>query len=193
MPNLESPANLLAQSYYRTLPFWAQSLIIILGGITLSRWIVWGKLNPHLRNRHYWLLHILFLGSFGLLCEGLFWARSAVSVPLSLLAWGVTALSAIVWMELGLRQDTIDQQQCEIDRLHTVEQSAVISQAHKLLHRIASNIHDGPLQELKVVMDRLELLQMNSTPVDLDPILDRLADLGHHLRQQLNQTREIAL
>ncbi len=42
-------------------------------------------------------------------------------------------------------------------------------------------------------MDRLELLQMNSNSVDLDPILDRLENLGHHLRQQLNQTREIAL
>jgi signal transduction histidine kinase len=42
-------------------------------------------------------------------------------------------------------------------------------------------------------MDRLELLQMNSQTVDLNPILDRLEDMGNHLRQQLNQTRVIAL
>jgi signal transduction histidine kinase len=42
-------------------------------------------------------------------------------------------------------------------------------------------------------MDRLEMLQLSSGALDLDPILDRLASLGHHLRQQLNQTRAVSL
>lgn len=85
----------------------------------------------------------------------------------------------------------IDQQQCEIDRLQTVEQSAVISQARKLMHRLASDIHDGPLQELKLIMDRLELMQMQSPNLPLDPVLDQLSTLGIHLRNHLTQTRQI--
>ncbi len=42
-------------------------------------------------------------------------------------------------------------------------------------------------------MDRLELLQMISPDLDFNPILDRLEDLGDRLRQQLHQTRAIAL
>ncbi len=65
------------------------------------------------------------------------------------------------------------------------------------MQRLASHIHEGPLQELKLVMDRLEILQMNfpveQSQVSVDPILERLESLGHHLRQQLNQTAAIAL
>jgi signal transduction histidine kinase len=74
-----------------------------------------------------------------------------------------------------------------------MEQEAIISQARKLLHRTASNIHDGPLQELKLIMDDLELLKMNQPHLDIDPILDKLEDMGHHLRLHLNQTRTLAL
>ena len=94
---------------------------------------------------------------------------------------------------LNWQKNLIDEQQCELDRLHNIEQTAAIAQARKLLHRMAADIHDGPLQELKLVMDRIELLQMNYPDVDLNPILDRLEDLGNHLGQQLHQTREITL
>ena len=41
----------------------------------------------------------------------------------------------------------------------------------------------GPLQDLKVIMDRLELLQSQYPSVPLDPILEQLETLGIHLRQ----------
>ena len=41
--------------------------------------------------------------------------------------------------------------------------------ARKLLHRIATDIHDGPLQEFKIVMDRIELLQLDHPDLE-DPI-----------------------
>jgi signal transduction histidine kinase len=144
-------------------------------------------------NSRYWLFPIFLLGSFGLLGAALYWARSLLPIPLILLTWGATVFSILISIELSLQKKLINQQQCEIDRLQTVEQTAVISQARKLMHRLASDIHDGPLQELKLIMDRLELLQMESPQLPIDPILDQLSTLGNHLRQQLSETRAIAL
>jgi signal transduction histidine kinase len=154
-------ASLLNQCYPQILPIWTEILIIILGGIALSQWIVWGKLNPYVRrNPRYWIFPVLLLCSFGLLGAGLYCARWLLPIPLILLTWGATVFSILISIELSFQKNLIDQQQCEIDRLQTVEQTAVISQARKLMHRLASDIHDGPLQELKLIMDRLELLQM---------------------------------
>ncbi|HLO50137.1 MAG TPA: CHASE2 domain-containing protein [Kamptonema sp.] len=198
MPAIELQANLvgslLTRSFYQTMPFWLQEISIVLGGIAISKWIVSGKLNSSFRrNLKYWLFPLVLLGSFGFLGTVMFWTRLLIPIALTLMSWIATGLSILISLQLGLQQDLINEQQCEIDRLQSIEQAAVISQARKLLHRIAANIHDGPLQELKLVMDRLELLQMNSPDVDLNPILDRLEDMGNHLRQQLNQTRAIAL
>jgi signal transduction histidine kinase len=102
----------------------------------------------------------------------------------------ISVFTCLLW---AVQQDLINQQQCEIDRLQTVEQAAVISQAQKLMHRLASDIHDGPLQELKVIMDRLELLQLQHPEQSIDPILDQLSTLGTHLRQHLGRTNAIAL
>jgi signal transduction histidine kinase len=102
----------------------------------------------------------------------------------------MSVFACLLW---AIQQDLINQQQCEIDRLQTVEQAAVISQARKLMHRLASDIHDGPLQELKVIMDRLELLEVQHPELPIDPILDQLATLGTHLRQHLSRTNAIAL
>jgi signal transduction histidine kinase len=144
-------------------------------------------------NSRDWLFPILLLGSFGLLGAALYWARSLLPVPLIFLTWGATVFSVLIYLELRLQKKLINQQQCEIDRLQTVEQSAVISQARKLMHRLASDIHDGPLQELKLIMDQLELLQMESPQLPIDPLLDQLSTLGTHLRQHLSETRAIAL
>lgn len=197
MPNLEFQfylqTILLPQSYTHNVPIWTQAMVIILGSIVLSKWIVWGRLNPHVRSKPlYCFFPFLLLGSFGLLTAGLFWAQWVFPVTLTLMIWGGTALFILISLELILQKKLINQQQCEIDRLQTVEQTAVISQARKLMHRLASDIHDGPLQELKLIMDRLEILQMESPQLPIDPILDQLATLGTHLRQHLSQTRAIA-
>ncbi|WP_019500190.1 CHASE2 domain-containing protein [Pseudanabaena sp. PCC 6802] len=198
MPAIEVQANLLGslltRSFYRTAPLWLQGIFVVLGGIVISKWIVWGNLNPRAsRNYQYWLFPLVLLGSFALLGTGMFWTRLLIPFVLPLTIWIATGLSVLVSLQLGIQKDLIDEQQCEIERLHRVEQAAVISQTQKLLHRIAANIHEGPLQELKLVMDRLEILQMNFPQVSVDPILEGLESLGHHLRQQLNQTKAIAL
>lgn len=198
MPALEVQANLLAslltQSYYRIIPSWLQNTLIILGSILISQWVILGKFNPHSRKHYrYWLFPPVGLGTFVLISVLLLGQGWIFPLTLPLLTWTATLLS--VWISLlwGIQNDLIHQQQCELDRLQTIEQTAVISQSRKLMHRLASDIHDGPLQELKLIMDRLELLQMKFPPLPIDSLLDPLETLGIHLRQHLDQTRAIAI
>jgi len=143
--------------------------------------------------RMVWLFHIILLGSLGILGAIMFWTQLFAPMFLPLLMLVAIGLLILFALRLSWQKNLINEQKCELDRLHNIEQTAIISQARKLLHRIATDIHDGPLQELKLVMDQLEFLQMKSPDGNFNPILDRLEDLGNHLRQQLNQTRGIAL
>jgi signal transduction histidine kinase len=198
MPAVELQANLLASllagSFDQIVPSWLQKALIVLGGILISQWIVFGKLDNRARKRYwYWLYPVLGLSGFGLVSLVLFGQGWILPITLPLFTWTATGVSVFISLLLGVQKDLINQQQCEIARLHSIEQAAAISQAKKMLHRIAANIHAGPLQELKLVMDRLEMLQLNGGALNLDPVLDQLENLGHNLRQQLNQTRAITL
>lgn len=200
MPAVELQANLLAslltESFYQTVPCWLQKVLIVLGGILISEWVFFGKLNSRARKKYwYWLYPALGLSGFGFISLMLFGQGWFLPVTLPLLTWIITIASVFISLLLGVQKDLINQQQCEIDRLHSIEQTAAISQARKMLHRIAANIHEGPLQELKLVMDRLEMLQFNreEEASNLDPVLDQLEDLGHHLREQLEVARTITL
>ncbi|MFM7887374.1 MAG: hypothetical protein ACKPCM_11925, partial [Pseudanabaena sp.] len=119
--------------------------------------------------RMSWLLHIILLGSLGILGAVMFWAQLHVPIVIPLLILVTIGLLILFTLRLYWQKNLINEQRCELERLHAIEQTAVISQTRKLLHRIAADIHDGPLQELKLVMDRLEFLQMNSPHVDLNP------------------------
>jgi signal transduction histidine kinase len=198
MPAVELQANLLASlltgSLAQIVPSWLQNALIVLGGILISQWIVFGKLNSRAVMQYwYWLYPVLGLSGFTLISVVLFGQGCILPITLPLLTWTATGVSVFISLLLGVQKDLINQQRCEINRLHSIEQTAAISQAKKMLHRIAANIHEGPLQELKLVMDRLEMFQFNGAALNLDPILDQLESLGHHLRQQLNQTRAITL
>jgi len=199
MPAVELQANLLASlltgSFYQTVPSWLQKVLIVLGGVLISQWVFFGKLNYPARKEYwYWLYPTLGLSGFVFISLVLFGQGWFLPVTLPLLTWMATIASVFICLLLGVQKDLIEQQQCEIDRLHSIEQSAAISQARKMLNRIAANIHEGPLQELKLIMDRLEMLQFNKEEAsNLDPVLDQLEDLGHQLREQLEIARTITL
>ncbi|MCM1984495.1 sensor histidine kinase [Lyngbya confervoides] len=187
-------ASLLTGTYYQLVPPWIQTLMILLGGIFVGQWVVAGKLNSKLRSQVlFWLFPLMGLGGFATVSLILYLHGWLLPAAGPLLVWGATLISTLITLHLGLQNVLINQQQCELNRLHNVEQSAIISQARKLMHRLASNIHDGPLQELKVIMDQLELLQLKFPQLPVDPLLDQLSTLGDHLRQHLSQTRGIAL
>lgn len=185
--------NLAQIRLSETQPDGLQFTISLLGGIVISHWVMVCVCDHTIKRLRYWLYPLLALTGLGLL-HFVFLAQGWVlPMALPLIIWTATGLSTLICLQLGLQQNLINQQQCEIDRLQTVEQAAVISQTRKLMHRFASDIHDGPLQELKVIMDRLELLELQHPEQSIDPILDQLATLGTHLRQHLSRTNAITL
>ena len=128
----------------------------------------------------------LFLGVIGgymalsLVC---FWQGLMLPLSIPLIGWLSTGTGIATYVVL--RQSAQQQQKL-------AERQAALLQARKLLHRVATDIHDGPLQELKLVMDSLELLGINQPSPLTNQLLDRLEAIGLALRNQLTNTRTLA-
>jgi signal transduction histidine kinase len=122
--------------------------------------------------------------------------QTFLPVMLPVVTWVSTSVSVTACLMLWQRQERFDQQ-----RQALVEREAVLAQTRKLLSRVATDIHDGPLQELKLVMDRLEeletlvdpkLLRLHQRDPDSEFVLDTLIRVGRGIRDQLNNMHTIA-
>lgn len=112
--------------------------------------------------------------SFIFLCQDI-----TFPMILSLLTWMGSGVTAFLCTLVRRQHHLIVQQQLEIERHLAAEQAAALSQAQKILTRTADDIHDRPLQELKLVMDDLELLQLDHSTIDIDATLDKLENIGY--------------
>ncbi|MBC7880165.1 MAG: CHASE2 domain-containing protein [Anaerolineae bacterium] len=88
-------------------------------------------------------------------------------------------------------------QEAELERLRRAEREAILNQAKKLLYRVATDIHDRPLQELKLVMDQLEdqlidLPTESALAIALDRCIVELQEVGRSIRLELNDLRTVA-
>jgi signal transduction histidine kinase len=196
MPAVEIQANLLAslltQTYYHTLPKDAIFALLSLGTLALSGAIAWrffGSRRTHILSSS--AIALWFGGYLGLamLSFGQGWL---LPVVYPVLLWGLTGIALSVNLVSWRRHQWLAAQLQELDQLKSVERQASVFHAQKLLERVATDVHDGPLQELKLVMDRLEELQCNSRLPEINPIIDQIERIGHSLREQLNDTCQIA-
>jgi signal transduction histidine kinase len=191
LPALEVQANLLASlltgSFHRLLPQGLQYGAILLGGSALALWITYATRTPKaLRDGRYWLCLLLAASVFVLLVISLYGFGWLFPVSSPLVVWTATGLSVAIASRFRLQEERIQRQPA-------IEREAAIARTRKVLRRVAAAIHEGPLQELKIIMDRLEILQMTGESTNLDPVIDRLEKLGRDLRQQLDRTRAITL
>ena len=104
-----------------------------------------------------------------------------------LLVWTATGISIFIYFIFGRQKEVIALQNYQITQLKAAEQEAILSRTHKILNRIAADIHDGALQELKLVMDKIEL----ESDLDIDLILDKLTALGQEIRNKLSNIRDL--
>ena len=105
---------------------------------------------------------------------------------------GATTLTTLVSLLLIHSRDRLQAHQRELERMQQEEQEAITRQARKLLYRVATDIHDSELQELKLVMDEIELLQLDNPALNVDGILTHLQDIGIGIRRELNDARSLA-
>ena len=178
-------ASLMTHSFLTVAPKWSLYLITTFGFVVISCFVTGrsGKSKGQLLYRSsLWFLFGL-MGSYmalNLLC---FWQGLMLPLLIPLFGWLSTGTGIAAY---SLFRQAVQQQQ------ELAERQAVLLQARKLLHWVATDIHDGPLQELKLVMDSIELLGMSQPSPLIDQLLDRLEAIGQALRHQLTNTRTLA-
>lgn len=182
-------ASLITDKYYRVIPIWTKWLIKLVGAIIVSGILVCNMDSSRLAYPKRLFLILLGLIAAYLGLTLFLWQNYytlPVIIPLSI--WSASAISTCICLFLGLQQKLISQQRQQIEQLQRAEEKAVILQTRKLLQRVASDIHDTALQDLKLLMDRLEL----DYNLDSESILDRLESIGGQIREQLQSVRQMA-
>ncbi|MGQ9836377.1 MAG: CHASE2 domain-containing protein [Cyanobacteriota bacterium] len=197
-------SSLLTGEVYRSVPSGLAVLVVLLMGIGTGSLLV--PYRPHLRlsPQDWKQQRFLFWPLLGLLvyeswavAQFLLW-RWVWPLTLPALASGLTGVSLLLTLIMLQNQERLLAQQQELDRLRRAEQEAAIDQARKLLYRVATDIHDQELQELKLVMDSLESLQWQQqqgkelSPTAYDQLLEQLEKIGRGIRNQLNDVRTLA-
>lgn len=122
----------------------------------------------------------------------LWWADRIWPLAVPLLTGAATAVSAAVTLVLLHNRDRLQEQQREMAAMRQAERDAAIQQARKVLYRVATDIHDCELQELKLVMDSLEVWQWQHPELDCEKVLAQLETIGSGIRLQLNDVRSLA-
>ena len=186
MSGVEIQANLMASlmtdSFLQIPPQWVELIIIIFGAVFISS----GVYNCQ-NWRLLWLILAIFGGYLGG-CLILWKYKWILLIILPLLVWTATGISVFIYFILGRQKEVITLQNYQITQLKAAEQEAILSRTRKILHLTASDIHDGALQDLKLVMDKIEL----ESHLDVDSILDKLAALGQEIRDKLHNIRRLA-
>ncbi len=175
-------ASLMTHSFLRTTAKGFDSTITTFGFVLIGLYITHRSKVRLIYRSDLWFFLGLVGGYLGLSLI-LFWQGLLLPLSLPIIGWIGTGVGVAAF--LILRQSVQQRQKL-------AERQAVLMQTRKLLHRIATDIHDGSLQELKLVMDKLELLNIQHPSPLIDPLLDHLEAIGLSLRNQLSNTRTIA-
>ncbi|MBE9238786.1 CHASE2 domain-containing protein [Anabaena aphanizomenioides LEGE 00250] len=174
-------ASLMTDSFLQIPSSWVDLIIIIFGGFLISIGIY---------NYQNWRLFLIVFAIFSVylgLCLIVWKCKWILLIIQPLLVWTVTGISIFIYFIFGQQKEVIALQNYQITQLKAAEQEAILSRTRKILHRIAADIHHGALQELKLVMDRIEL----ESDLDIDLILDKLTALGQEIRNKLSNIRDL--
>jgi signal transduction histidine kinase len=178
-------ASVMTRSFLATTPKDTYSTITILGFVLMSLYIT-NRFNKP-KNQLIRLADLWFLlgmtGSYLGISLLLFLQGLLLPFSIPILGWLGTGSSVATYL---LFRQSVQQRQ------KLAERQAVLLQTRKLLHRVATEIHDGPLQELKLVMDQIELLNIHNPSPLIDKLLDHIEAIGLSLRNQLSNTRTLA-
>ncbi|WP_071187107.1 CHASE2 domain-containing protein [Trichormus sp. NMC-1] len=175
-------ASLMTDSFLQIPSHWVELIIVILGGFLISTGI-YNYQNWHL----LFMVFAIFSGYLGL-CLVIWKYKWILLIIQPLFVWTITGISIFIYFIFGQQKEVITLQNYQITQLKAAEQEAILSRTRKILNRIAADIHDGALQELKLVMDKIEL----ESDLDIDLILDKLTALGQEIRDKLSSIRDLS-
>lgn len=200
----EMQANLLRstidKSFYDVLKSWPSFAIIVVGSILIIAlfWTISNKSDKKLMIYGLGITTILPFIAYSLIIITANRANLILPVVLPISIWFAigltTTITLLIWRYL---ERTAQQKQ------NLLEQNAIISGTKISLLRVATDIHDKPLQEIKLVMDRLEeieyensidrsVLRMKDSSMDFVSLVDKLAQIGQEIRDHLNDIQTIS-
>ena len=178
---------------YRASGFFINALIALFGSLIIVSWMT-NRIRYSLNLFQYILQNILLLLAVSAIYFGVVVIFSYFNIFLPI------AFPLIIWCTSGgvLITPFIFLKEREQRVQQEALKSAITIHLRKWSTRIASDIHDGPLQELKLVMDWLEELP----PLTLDGpskkppsdnsevVLDKVAKIGKDIRSSLDALDE---
>lgn len=193
IPLVEYQANVLASlltgRYYRVLPVWSLWLIRLVGAIIVSGILIFNiDLSRLDLTKNVFLILLGLIGVYFGLTFILWQSYYTLPVIIPLSIWSASAISTSICIYLESQRKLIGNQRQKIKQLQRAEEKAVILQTRKLLQRVASDIHDTALQDLKVLMDKLEL----ESNLDSEFVIDHLELIGSQIREQLHSMRQMS-
>jgi len=187
-------SSMLQLQRYLVVPGIGRGLLFIVLGVSTGMGVVAARRGWHIGVGTLGLGGIYILWMLRQLLWG--WQVWPLMIP-GVVVTGTLVCTVLTLVLLKNRERLIIQQQ-ELDRLRQAEQEAILDQARKLLYRVATDIHDQELQELKLAMDNIEVWQWQQAqgqPIPsgaYDRLLEKLQNLGQGIRDQLNDVRTLA-
>lgn len=195
-------SSMLTGQYYETLPLALR--ILLIGLVGLGTGVILTVGDQQLRWRDLPRQRFLLWPGVGLILYEL-WAivcfllgRQIWPLVLPGITVMFTSLSVVITRVLIQNRERLQAQQLELEQMQRAEREAAIEQARKLLYRVATDIHDRELQELKLAMDEIETLQweqqegISPKASSYDTLLRQLEGIGQGIRDQLNDVRMLA-
>lgn len=193
IPLIEFEANIIASlisaRYYRILPTWCDWSISFVGAIIVCGLFICGMdFSRFTYPKNFIWLVLGIMGIYTGLALLLWQYHYTLPIIIPLSTWSASAISTYVCLVMALQKKLIAQQRQAIEQLQHAEEKALMLQNRKLLQRVASDIHDTALQDIKVLMDKLEL----ESNINSEYILERLELIGCQIREQLNSMRQVS-
>lgn len=189
-----SIASLMTESLYVPLPRWLGITLLISSGMLISYLVIVGmKPSASFVFSCTCIGGIIVMGiSFAIFTIILFSFQITIPILLPIFTGIGCISSALVCVWVQKQQDSIAQQQLKIQQCITQQQRVSLIEAQKILYRIGDQLHSSTLQELKLLMDDLELMQWEVSSLKIPLMLEKVEKIGIGLRLALYDTRYMA-
>ena len=167
---------------------WLVIVIVGTGGICFGRVITVGissllNQKKNEQTAHRTVLYIsTFFSSYALIATLSLLAGVLFPVSALIISWVISILTSsfvLLYRDQGL----------VVERRLSAERKAVIDQASNQLQSIADRVHQNALHHMKLAMDRLELMQIQTPECDVSIPLEKMLQANQSIRENLIETR----
>jgi len=173
---------------YLPLRKWLAIAIVGVGGVCFGIVINTGISGLLAQKKNHWIVRRTLLSISALFLIYALTATSSLAagvlLPISapIISWAIAILTSS-FVLLYRNQERM------VERQLSSERKVVIDQASKQLQSIADRVHQDALHHMKLAMDWLELIQIQSPACDVSVPLEKMLRANQSIRENLIDTR----